>query len=297
MAPLMDAPEAPQARGPLGIIAGGGRLPLVVAESAKRDGRGVFVLAVKGYADPAVEAYPHAWIGIGQIGRCLSLLRGNGVRDVVLIGAIQKPDLMSIRFDWAVLGIIPRLLRVWRGGDDHVLSGVLDFLQDQGFNPVGAHEVAPELLMPAGLLTQSIRPNAAAEADIALGQRCLAALSPFDVGQALVVHDGRVLAVEAAEGTDQMLKRIADLRETGALPLKGRAGVLVKAPKEGQDLRVDMPTIGVNTVENANSAGLSGIAVASGRALLADPQTVVTAAEDAGLFLTGVTAEPSNGAV
>lgn len=292
----MDSAKAGQERGPLGIIAGGGRLPLDVAESAKTGGRDVFVLAVRGFADPAIEAYPHAWIGIGQIGRCLSLLRGNGVRDVVLIGGIQKPRLMSIRFDWAVLSIIPRLLRAWRGGDDHVLSGVLDFLQDQGFSPIGAHEVAPELLAPAGLLAQPTRPNAVEETDIALGQRCLAALSPFDVGQALVIHDGRVLAVEAAEGTDRILTRIADLRKTEELSLKGRAGVLVKAAKTGQDLRVDMPTIGVDTVERAKSAGLAGIAVEAGRVLLADPQAVVTAAEEAGLFLIGFTAERTDGA-
>ncbi|MCG8444391.1 MAG: UDP-2,3-diacylglucosamine diphosphatase LpxI [Hyphomicrobiales bacterium] len=289
------ASEADHERGPLGLIAAGGRLPLDVAKAARSGGRRVFVLAVKGHADPAIEAFPHAWVGIGQIGRCLSLLRANSVKDVVLIGGIQKPHLLSIRFDWAVLGIVPRLLRTWRGGDDHLLSGVLDYLEDKGFNPVGAHQVAPELVAPLGLLTPSRGPNTGEKADIAFGRKCLTALSPFDVGQALVVHDRRVLAIEAAEGTDRMLKRIAGLRKAKALALKGIAGVLVKTPKAGQDLRADMPAIGPDTVEHAKTAGLAGIAVEAGRVLMADPQAVVAAAEKAGLFLVGVAAEPEEG--
>src|SRR5262249_45819083 len=153
------------------------------------------------------------------------------------------------------LQLLPRVFRLFRGGDNHLLAGVAKIFEEQGFRLVGAHEIAPEILMPEGPLG-SVHPSDRDHADIAQGLALLTATSPFDIGQAVVVADARVLAVEAAEGTDQMLARIAELRQSGRIASAAHRGVLVKAAKRGQDRRVDLPSIGPRTIEGATRAGL-----------------------------------------
>ena len=148
---------------------------------------------------------------------------------------------------------------------------------------------SPDLLTPEGCLTR-VAPDADAGADIVLAREVLAALSPFDIGQAVVVIDRHVVGVEDIEGTDGLLARIATLRQQGRIRAKQQRGVLVKAPKHGQDLRFDLPTIGPRTVEGAANAGLADIAVVAGNTLLAEPQQLIETADAAGLFVTGVPA-------
>jgi hypothetical protein len=169
------------------------------------------------------------------------------------------------------------------------LSGIGRILEQQGFRMVGIKDVAPDLLMPEGSLTRAA-PDQRAQADIARGREVLRALSPFDIGQAVVVIDGHVVAVEDIEGTDGLLARIARLREQGRVRSPAGRGVLVKAPKAGQDLRYDLPTVGPRTVEGAAKAGLAGLTVVAGHALVADPQAMIVAADTAGLFVTGLPA-------
>jgi DUF1009 family protein len=181
---------------------------------------------------------------------------------------------------------------VWasfRGGDDHLLSGIGRILERDGFRMVGIKDVAPDLLTPEGCFTRAA-PDADASADIALAREVLAALGPFDIGQAVVVIDRHVIGVEDIEGTDGLLARIANLREQRRIRARENRGVLVKAPKRGQDLRFDLPTIGSRTVGGAASAKLAGIAVVAGNTLLADPQTMIEQADKAGLFVVGVPA-------
>jgi DUF1009 family protein len=154
---------------------------------------------------------------------------------------------------------------------------------------VGVKDVAPDLLMPEGSLTRAM-PDADAVADIAKGRAVLAALSPFDIGQAAVVIDGHVVAVEDIEGTDGLLKRVARLRGEGRIRASSGRGVLVKAPKSGQDLRFDLPTIGPRTIEGAAAAKLAGIAVVAGNTIAVEPQAMIEAADAAGLFVTGLPA-------
>ena len=180
--------------------------------------------------------------------------------------------------------------RAFRGGDDHLLSGIGRIFEQDGFRMVGIKDVAPDLLMPEGCITRAA-PDAAATADIAKGREVLAALGPFDIGQAVVVIDGHVVAVEDIEGTDGLLARVARLREEGRIRAKAGRGVLVKAPKSGQDLRFDLPTVGPRTVEGAARAGLAGIAVAAGNTIVAEPQAMIEAADKAGLFVTGLPRE------
>src|SRR6202034_1304278 len=177
----------------------------------------------------------------------------------------------------------------FRGGDDHLLSGIGGILEQDGFRMVGIKDVAPELLMHEGCLTRA-SPDENAAADIARGRDVLRALSPFDIGQAAVVIDGHVVAVEDIEGTDGLLARVARLRSEGRIRAKAARGVLVKAPKSGQDLRFDLPTIGPRTVEGAAAARLAGVAVVAGNTIVVEPQSVIEAADAAGLFVIGLPA-------
>jgi DUF1009 family protein len=181
---------------------------------------------------------------------------------------------------------------VWaafRGGDDHLLSSIGRILEQDGFRMVGIKDVAPDLLMPEGCVTRKA-PDEDALADIARGRDVLRALGPFDIGQAVVVIDGHVVGLEDIEGTDGLLARVARLRAEGRIRAKTARGVLVKAPKSGQDLRFDLPTIGSRTVEGAAAASLAGIAIVAGNTLVAEPQAMIDAADAACLFVTGLPA-------
>jgi DUF1009 family protein len=176
-----------------------------------------------------------------------------------------------------------------------MLTRISRIVEDRGFRLLGAHEVAPEILVPAGQLGRHA-PTERDRADIAVGRALLAANGPFDIGQAVVVAGNRVIAVEAAEGTDRMLARIAQLRSDGTLKLPAKSGVLVKSPKPSQDRRFDLPSVGVRTVEAAVAAGLAGIAVEARGAVTADLSEMVRQADAAGLFVVGVPAgEPLRG--
>jgi hypothetical protein len=283
----MTAP-ASDISSPVGLIAAGGAMPFAVADSLVARGIEPMLLAIRGACDAGrVERFRHHWISIGQIGRVTSLLRAENCRDVIFIGSLVRPALSEIRLDWSTLRALGQIWASFRGGDDHLLSGIGRILERQGFRMVGIKDLAPDLLIPEGSLTHAV-PDQRALADIACGREVLRALSPFDIGQAVVVIEGHVVAVEDIEGTDGLLARIARLREQGRIRNPAGRGVLVKAPKAGQDLRYDLPTIGPRTVEGAAKAGLAGLAVVAGDTLAADPQAMVVAADVAGLFVMGV---------
>jgi DUF1009 family protein len=273
---------------PVALVCGGGTLPSTVADALISQGRSVVMFPLHGWADPKlVERFRHHWIYIGQLGRFARLARSEGCRDLVMIGTLVRPPVRHLRLDLETLRMMPRIIRAYRGGDDHLLSGVGRILEDYGFRLVGAHEVAPQILAQPGCLGR-LQPSSRDEADIARGLRLLAAIGPFDVGQAAVVANGHVLAVEAAGGTDQMLAHLAELRRAGRIRSSNGVGVLVKGPKPGQDRRFDLPAIGPSTVERVAAAGLAGLAVVAGSAIVAEPARVVSLADAAGVFVTGV---------
>ena len=275
------------APGALGIICGGGSLPFAVADAAGRR-RPVFLFAIEGWADRRlVDRYPHAWMALGQLGRLYRLARQQGVSELVCVGTLVRPPKSALRLDWTTLRLLPRLYRLFRGGDDRLLSGIASLFEEQGFRLLGAHEVAPEILMPEGPLGR-IQPSARDLADAERGFALIAAIGRFDAGQAVVIADNRVLAIEAAEGTDGMLARIAELRGSGRLGMRPGVGVLVKAPKPEQDRRMDMPSIGPATVEAVLRAQLAGIAVLAGGVIVAEPAALAAAADRAGIFVAGV---------
>ena len=266
----------------LGIIAGGGPLPGQVAAAARGAGRGVFIVGLEGFADPAVLApWPHEIHRIGAVGRILAALRRHRCEDVVMIGPVRRPSVLDLRPDFQGARILARIGRAAFGGDDGLLAAVVRVLNEEGFRVVGAQEVMRDVLAPAGVLTRA-QPDDAARADIARGIRVARLLGSADVGQGCVVQQGLVLAVEAIEGTDAMLARAATLRRDGP------GGVLVKLLKPGQERRADLPTIGATTVRNAHAAGLRGLAFEAGATILAEREATLAAADAAGLFLLGL---------
>jgi len=282
----MAHPSSPDE--PVAIICGGGSFPAAVAEAVARSGRRPVMLGIEGWADrDVVERYAHRWVALGQAGRLLRLARVEGCREAVFIGTVLRPPLARIRLDWQTLRALPRLVRAFRGGDDRLLKGVADIIEEGGLRIVGLETVAPEIFVPEGVLAHC-QPTDRDKIDIARALEVIAALGPFDVGQAAIVADNHVLAVEAAEGTDNMLTRIAEMRRQRRVTSRLGTGVLVKAPKPGQDRRFDLPAIGPQTVENVARAGLAGIAVTAGSTLIAAPTDVIAAADRANIFLVGV---------
>jgi len=273
---------------PLAIICGGGSLPFAVADAVARRGRRAVLFPIRGFGDPAaVERYPHHWIALGQFGRMCRLASAERCRDVVFIGNLIRPSLREIRLDWQTIRLMPRVARLYRGGDDRLLSGIGRIFEEHGFRLLGAHEVAPEILVREGVMGKR-RPSERDEADIATGLAVLAAMGPFDIGQAAVVASGHVIAVEAAEGTDTMLARVAELRRLGRIRYPVGVGVLVKAPKPSQDRRLDLPSIGPQTVAGVIRAGLAGLAVVAGGTIMAQPDAVVATADRGKIFVIGL---------
>ena len=281
---ILDRASAMTGADPIAIIAGGGQLPLAVAEAARRAGRKVLVIGLSGFANADFSGFQVRHFRIGQATAIFNTLRREGCADVVLIGAVRRPNRwfrdVGLSFAWLLL----RNLNLLWSGDATVLSRLVRMIENEGFVVRGAHEVAPHLVLPAGDHTLATA-DARDLRDIEVGVRAAREIGALDIGQCVAVSQGRVLAVEAAEGTDSMLERVAILnqRNNGA-----RAGVLVKWPQPIQDLRVDMPTIGPQTVRGAAAAGLAGIAVAGGRVLAVEIETMISLANENGLFLTGL---------
>jgi len=268
----------------LGILAGGGPLPGRVAAAGLAAGRAVFIVGLRGFAEHGViGAFPHVVIRMGAAGEILAQLRAACCTDLVLVGPVRRPSLMDVRPDTEGARIMARIGRAAFAGDDGLLAAIVRVLGEEGFRVLGAHEVLTEAVGPRGQMGR-IAPDAAAMADIERGAAVVRALGPVDVGQACVVQQGIVLAVEAIEGTDAMLARAAGLARPGP------GGVLVKLVKPGQDRRADLPTIGPATLRAAVSAGLRGVAFEAGGTLLTDRAGCIAEADATGLFLLGIDA-------
>jgi hypothetical protein len=263
---------------------------LAVAESVTKGGRRVVLFGLRGSAERAtIERFPHHWIYIGQLGRFFRTARAEGCREIVFIGSLVRPSIWQVHPNLWDFRFLMQALAAFRGGDNHILSSMGRLLEGQGFILRGAHEVAPEILVPEGALGAN-QPSERDQADSALGIDYLRATGQFDVGQAVVVAGKHIVAVEAIEGTDHMLARVAEMRANGRLRSAAGTGVMVKAPKPGQDRRFDLPSIGPQTVENVARAGLAGIAVVAGSTIIAEPDEMVKAADRAKIFIVGLPA-------
>ncbi len=269
----------------LGIVAGSGLLPVYLVEACRAAGREYFVLAIEGHAEAALFTEPPgAWIRLGEAGRGIQRLRAEQVEELVFAGAVRRPSLRELRPDRWTARLFARLGRAWIG-DNVLLSAVIENVEQEGFRVIAPDSLLDGLLAREGVLG-SISPDADAMADIERGIEVARALGDLDVGQAVIVQLGIVLGVEGAEGTNGLIERSAVLHRDGP------GAVLVKLPKPGQERRIDLPVIGLETVTAAAAAGLRGIAVEAGGAMVLDQNELVATTDAAGLFIIGVKVAP-----
>ncbi len=265
----------------LGLIAGSGMMPVEIIRHCNAIGREIFVVGLESFAtEEQLGDVPHIFARMGEAGKILKAFEVNGVHDIVLAGGIKRPSFKELIPDWEGVKIVARLAAK-RLSDDQLFRAVMDIIESRGFHVVGIEEVVPEMLFAEGVYGK-IKPTKDDMEDIRRGVTVAKAIGAVDVGQAVVVQEGMVLAVEAVEGTDRMLARAAEVKRGGKAP------VMVKVLKPGQDLRVDLPAIGLQTIEQLKKYGIGGIAVEAGGILLIEREAVIRLADEAGLFIIGL---------
>ncbi len=275
---------------PLGLIVGGGNLPRELAEAAAAVGRPVFAVRLEGFAADGFDQVPGAVHNIGEMGAAMAALRGAGCRELCFAGHVGRASFAGLRLDPRGRQALPRAMAAARHGDSALLACLIAEFEADGFELLGAHEVAPRLLLGADPLTRRAL-GAEDRLDIDRAMSVARVLGGLDVGQSAVSRDGQILAVEAQEGTDEMLRRAGALVSAAAGDGGGRRGVIAKVPKPGQDRRVDLPVIGPGTVRAAAAAGLAGIVGEPTGALLVERVEAVRLADELGLFIAGVVEE------
>lgn len=272
----------------LGILSGTGDVPRLIAEHRKTQGEYTFVLSIRGYWEDWQKDFPHEVCGIAETGKMIRALKAADCDTITLIGNVKRPDFSRLKPDMKGISLLPRVLKAAAKGDDALLRIVVDIFEGEGFSVVGAQDLLKELKGSAGVLTA--RPPS--DVDLTDIERCFTVageIGKLDIGQGAVVCNGLVLAVEAQEGTDEMLKRVARLPETIRGTENDRCGVLLKRPKPIQERRVDLPVIGPSTIRNAAEAGLSCVAFLEDGALLVNQSEVVDMADRYGISLVCLT--------
>ena len=270
--------------GRLGVLAGRGDLPKDIIEFCLTNDVDCYALLFKGQSDlPADIDVLSDTVRLGQTQKSIDLLKKNGCTHIVFAGHIQRPGLLDLRPDLRTARFFTRL-GLGAAGDDRLLRAIRQELEGEGFLILGAQDILPGLLTPNGALTND-QPNAADWSDIRYGAAILETISPFDIGQSCVVQQGMVLGIEAIEGTTALIERAGNHKR------KGESGVLVKRAKAGQDMALDVPTIGEQTIEEIKKAGLKGIALEAERSQILNMSETVAAAEAAGGFIVGFHAD------
>ena len=269
----------------LGVIAGGGALPVRIVAACAAQGADHHVIRLAGCADAALVDAPGDDCAIGEAGKIIRILKQENCDAAVFAGIVQRPDFASLKADWRGAALLPKIIAAAARGDGAILSVLVETLESEGLIVIGVEEAVQELTARSGAIG-ALTPSDMNLDDMRKAAEIVHALGPFDVGQGAVVGNGLVLAIEAAEGTDAMLDRCATLSNDIA-----KGGVLVKRPKPGQELRIDLPVIGAETIRRAAQAGLAGVAVEAGVALIIDLEEVASLADEAGLFVYGFTAQ------
>ncbi len=280
---MSAAEQMEPALAPLGIIAGGGELPRVLIAACQESDRPYFVLMLEDAAEEATAMLAganHAWIRLGAIGKALDLCRKHQIRELVLAGHVTRPRIASLRPDMKGAKLLARISTQLLSGDNELLSSIVAFLEEEGLRVVGAEDVVQDLLTPEGMIG-SIYPDKRAQGDIEIGARIARAIGSLDIGQAAIIQNGITLGVEAIEGTDALIARC------GPLKREEKGGVLVKVKKPQQEKRVDLPTIGVATIERLAECGFSGVAIEAGSSLILNRREVARRADQLGLFVIG----------
>ena len=267
----------------LGLIAGNGRFPFLVLDAARRAGHDVTVIAIKeeafpDLADAAARAPAAAlhWVSLGQLGTCITLLKAAGVTQAVMAGQVKHVKLFAdIVPDLTLVGV---LMRLKARNTDALISGIADVLRDHGIALVDSTAFLTPLLAREGVLTRRA-PTEEQRADLAFGYRIADAVAALDIGQTIAVKAAAVVAVEAMEGTDAVIARAGQLA--------GRGVRVVKVAKPQQDMRFDVPVVGVSTIEAMQAVGADALSVDAGKTLMIDGDAVIKAADEAGIAIVG----------
>lgn len=278
----MSGPKAAK----LGLIAGGGDLPLSIASRCEAEGRPLFVIRLAGFADPHLARYPGADIGMAELGKALAALKAADCGAVCFAGIVNRPDFKSLKPDLKGATLLPGIIAAATKGDDALLRKILSVFENEGYAVEGADDILGGETLPEGALGE-VQPTATQLSDLRKALHVAEEAGKLDIGQGAVVCDGLVLAVEAQEGTDAMLSRVASLPADLRGSTSNLKGALGKAPKPIQDLRVDMPVIGARTLELAAAAGLAGVGGQAGRLILIDRGSLIATADRLGLFVWG----------
>ncbi len=274
----------------LGLIAGSGDVPRLIAEDRKARGEDIFIVSIRGYEEDWQKQYPREVCGIAETGKMINALRAAGCNTISLIGNVRRPDFSKLKPDLKAISLLPKVLKAATRGDDALLRSLVAIFETEGFRVVGADELVESLKSQAGYYTNR-RLTEQDREDIRVGFKVAGEIGRLDIGQGAVVARGIVLAVEAQEGTDEMLRRVSKLPDDIRGDEENRFGVLLKRPKPIQEARVDLPTIGPSTVRLASEAGLSTITIVEGGALLVDKQEIIRLADMLGMSVVCVTAK------
>ena len=263
----------------IALLAGNGILPHSLTAAFQKNKTPYHIIAFQGLTESSiVEAHPHTYVGIGEVGRILDVLKAENVTHIIMAGALRRPSFSEIKVDALGAKWLARLGLSMFSGDDGLLKKLIQLLEEEGFSVMSPHEVLQNLVIETGVHTTK-SPDPEAFQDIARGLSVLKALDHHDVGQAVIVQQGLVLGIEAIEGTAGLLKRTAEYKR------EGFGGVLVKTAKSSQTHKADLPTIGLDTVKQIKQAGLAGMAVSADTTQILQKELVIEALNNAGLFL------------
>jgi DUF1009 family protein len=265
----------------IGLIAGEGDLPENIITECLKSGREIFVISIGNKTPASLTKVPHIILGIASVGKAIKTLRSENVQNIIFAGGLKRPKLAALRPDTGSVKLMAQISKAKLIGDNSLLSIIIKFFENAGFKVLGAEEILNNLLMPAGIIGK-IKPNKSAIKDIETGSGIASSIGNLDIGQSIIIQNGVVIGVEAVEGTDALMERCKKLQYDNA------GGILVKMKKPMQDKRIDLPTIGAATIINAHKAGLQGIAVEAGGALIIDKASVIKKADELGLFIVGV---------
>jgi DUF1009 family protein len=267
---------------PLGLIAGSGKLPQEILQACDTQGRPVHIIALEGETEEALlQGRAHTWVGLASVSKTIKSLQAAGAEEVIFAGRVGRPNFSALKPDLGGIKLITRIVSNRVKGDDVIFTTILNYLEEHGFHARGIDQLFPELLANKGTMGR-IQPDEQAQTDINLGADIASQIGLLDIGQSVITQQGTVIGVEAVEGTDGLIKRYKEIA------LAGKGGVLVKMKKPEQDTRIDLPTIGLTTIENAHAAGLRGIAVEAGGTLMVGKAELIARADALGLFVVGV---------
>ncbi len=277
-----DPSASPSTEGRIGLIAGRGDLPALLIQAARDQGRNMFVLAVKGDTSPEpLDEIPHQWIEMADIALTLDIFREQKVSHILMAGGLSRPPLKAFKPSALTTRLLGRIGKAFFGGDDTLFKAIVQIFEEEGFTILGADTLLTDLLTPAGMLTR-VKPSKEAQEDIERGIPLIKKIGELDIGQALILRNGQVLGVEALEGTDELIRRCNMLSQNDTYK-----GTLIKARKPGQENRVDLPSVGPETISNLHEAGFAGLALEAQGSLMIRKEETIRLANELGLFILG----------